>query len=55
MNDVNRMESSVSEKMRLRTDHMAYMDGMEIIPHDTFDRVIAEINSYTIWYTANQM
>lgn len=46
MNDVNRMESSVSEKMRLRTDHMAYMDGMEIIPHDTFDRVIAEINSY---------
>ena len=46
MNDVKHMESSGSEKMRLRTDHMAYMDGMEIIPHDIFDRVIAEINSY---------
>ena len=46
MNDVKRMESSGSEKTRLRTDHMTYMDGMEIIPHDTFDRVIAEINSY---------
>ena len=46
MNDVKHMESSGSEKMRLRTDHMTYMDGMEIIPHDIFDRVIAEINSY---------
>ena len=46
MNDVKHMESSGSEKMMLRTDHMAYMDGMEIIPHDIFDRVIAEINSY---------
>ena len=46
MNDVKHMESSGSEKMRLRTDHMTYMDGMEITPHDTFDRVIAEINSY---------
>ena len=46
MYDVKRMESSGSEKMRLRTDHMTYMDGMEIIPHDIFDRVIAEINSY---------
>ena len=46
MNDVKHMESSGSEKMSLRTYHMTYMDGMEIIPHDTFDRVIAEINSY---------
>ena len=46
MNDVKHVESSGSEKMRLRTDHMTYMDGMEIIPHDIFDRVIAEINSY---------
>ena len=46
MNDVKHMESSGSEKMRMRTDHMAYMDGMEIIHHDTFDRVISEMNSY---------
>ena len=46
MNDVKHMESSGSEKMRLRTDHMAYMEGMEIITHDTFERVISEMNSY---------
>lgn len=46
MTDEKHMDSSGSEKMRQYTDHMAYMDGMEIIPHDTFDRVISEMNSY---------
>ena len=46
MNDDKYMNTSCGEEVRTRTDCMAYMDGMEIIPHDTFDRVIAEMNSY---------
>ena len=29
-----------------RCDHMTYMDDMEQIPHETLNKVIAEINSY---------
>lgn len=46
MNDDKYMNTSRGEEVRTRTDCMAYMDGMEIIPHNTFDRVIAEMNSY---------
>lgn len=46
MNDDKYMNTSRGEEVRTRTDCMAYMDGMEIIPHNTFDRVITEMNSY---------
>lgn len=46
MNDEKHMNVSDIKERRIRTDHMAYMEGMEVIPHDTFDKVIAEMNSY---------
>ena len=46
MNDEKLMTNDVDRNRKVRTDHMAYMEGMEVIPHDTFDRVIAEIKSY---------
>ncbi len=46
-------DSSGSEKMMMRTDHMAYMDGMDY-SHDIFDRVIAKLIHMTLWNTANQ-
>ena len=29
-----------------KTDHMQYMEGMEIINYDIMDKVISEMNSY---------
>ena len=39
MNDEKLMTNDVDRNRKVRTDHMAYMEGMEVIPHDTFDRV----------------
>ena len=39
-----------------RCNHMTYMDDMEQIPHETLNKVIAEINSYRADdYTANDV
>lgn len=46
MNDEKLMTNDGDKNRKVRTDHMAYMEGMEVIPHDTFDRVIAEIKAY---------
>ena len=32
--------------METRTDHMKYMEGMEVISSDIMDRVIREMNDY---------